>query len=266
MKQEILSYFTTECPWRDTLYWYTETGSTNTLAKQLAKEGALHGTILIAGRQTSGRGRMGRSFSSPEGMGVYLSVILRPNCAPDRLMHLTCAAAVAGCTAVENTCGVTPNIKWTNDLVYGRKKLGGILTELSIDSTTGLVEYAIVGIGINCLQNTDDFPPELRDVATSIRKITNAPCSPAGLAAALTEALFDMDRSLLSDKKALMDRYRRLCMTVGEDILVLRGDDMRYGTALDINDDGGLLVRFSDGTEKFVTSGEVSVRGMYGYA
>ena len=266
MKQEILSYFTTECPWRDTLYWYKETDSTNTQAKRMAKEGAPHGTVLIAGRQTGGRGRMGRSFSSPEGMGVYLSVILRPDCPPDRLMHLTCAAAVAGCKAVETVCGITPGIKWTNDLVYGRKKLGGILTELSIDSKSGLVEYAIVGIGINCLQNTEDFPPELREIATSVSKITNTPCSPAHLAAALTEALFVMDQSLLSGKKALMDRYRCLCMTVGEDIMVLRGDDIRYGTALDIDDDGGLLVRFSDGTEKFVTSGEVSVRGMYGYA
>ena len=266
MKQEILSYFTTECPWRDTLYWYEETDSTNTQAKRMAKEGAPHGTVLIAGSQTGGRGRMGRSFASPKGMGVYLSVILRPDCPPDRLMHLTCATAVAGCAAVEKSCGFTPDIKWINDLVYHRKKLGGILTELAIDSKTGLVDYAIVGIGINCLQSTLDFPPELRDIATSVSKITNNTCSPARLAATLTEALFDMSNRLLSDKQALMDRYRKLCMTVGQEIMVLQGDDIRYGTALNIDDDGGLLVKFSDGTEKVVNSGEVSVRGMYGYA
>ncbi len=265
MKQEILNHFTAECPWRDTLYWYASLDSTNTQAKHMAKNGAPHGTVVIAGSQTNGRGRMGRNFSSPEGMGVYLSVILRPRCTPDKLMHLTCAAAVAGCKAVESVCGIRPGIKWTNDLVYRKRKLGGILTELSVDSANGLIDYAIVGIGINCMQKAEDFPLELQNMATSIRQITNVPCSPAPLAAALTQALYEMNNLLLSDKKQLLDTYRGNCITLGQEVILLRGEDVQHGTALDLDEEGGLIMQFADGTVKTVNSGEVSVRGMYGY-
>ncbi len=264
MKQEILSHFTTECPWRDTLYWYDTIESTNTAAKALAKDGAPHGTVLIAGSQTGGRGRLGRSFSSPKGMGVYLSVIIRPNCKPQELMHLTCAAAVAACQAVELVCGSCPDIKWTNDLVFGKKKLGGILTELGI-AGNGTVDYAVVGIGINCCQMQEDFPAELQDMATSIAQISSAPCSPAHMTAALTEALYNVSSKLISDKSQLMAHYRSRCITLGQEISVVRGKDISHGTALAIDDDGGLEVRFTDGTTKTVASGEVSIRGMYGY-
>ena len=265
MRHKIIENLRESCPWQDSLIYFESIDSTNTRAKELAKEGAPHGTVLVAGHQTAGRGRMGRSFSSPDGMGVYLSVILRPNCTPDKLMHLTCATAVASCKAVENACGVCPGIKWTNDLVCGKKKLGGILTELSVDSTTGLVFWAVVGIGINCNQQPEDFSAELRDMATSISQLTGTICSPFRLAAALTEALYQMDTQLLSGKKQLMDEYRKHCITLGKDIVVVRGEDIQYGKALELDDDGGLLVRFTDGQERIVSSGEVSVRGMYGY-
>ncbi len=265
MKQDILNFLQTECPWRGTLYWYDEIDSTNTEAKRLAKDGAPHGTVLVAGRQTAGRGRLGRQFSSPEGMGVYLSVILRPGCPAGELMHLTCCAAVAACKAVSAACDFMPQVKWINDLVYGGKKLGGILTELSVDSATGLVDYAIIGIGINCRQEKADFPKELQDMAVSVKQITGAPCAPAKVAAALTEALYEMSHSLLSGKLALMDEYKRLCMTLGKEILLLRGEEKRYAVALDLDENGGLIVLNPDGTEEIVSSGEVSVRGMYGY-
>ena len=264
MKEQILSQIPTECPWRDTLYWYDTIDSTNTRAKELAKEGAPAGTVLVAGNQTGGRGRMGRSFSSPAGMGVYLSVILRPGCKGNQLMHLTCAAAVAACEAVEKASGTLPGIKWINDLVCGKEKLGGILTELSVNSD-GFVDWAVVGIGINCCQKKTDFPTELQDIATSLLLQTGKACSPALLAACLTESLYEMDKILLSQKQQLMDIYRRYCVTLGKKILVVRGDESAYGEALDLDEDGGLLVRFSDGTEKIVNSGEVSIRGMYGY-
>ena len=264
MKQEILSQFTTECPWRDTLYWYDTIDSTNNRAKELAKEGAPHGTVLIAGNQTGGRGRMGRSFSSPAGMGVYLSVILRPGCTADKLMHLTCAVAVAACKAVEKASGVSAQIKWINDLVCGKEKLGGILTEMSVN-TAGLVDWAVVGIGINCCQQKTDFPAQLQDMATSLRLQTGKLCPPALLAACLTEALYETDKILLSQKAQLMDIYRGRCITLQKDVTLVRGEEISHGKALDLDEDGGLLVRFSDGTEKVVSSGEVSVRGMYGY-
>jgi len=263
MKKQILSKMTTECPWRDTLYWYDTIASTNTQAKELAKEGAPTGTILIAGSQTGGRGRMGRSFSSPAGMGVYLSVILRPGCKAEELMHLTCAAAVAACKAVEKASGIFPGIKWINDLVCGKEKLGGILTEMSVNSS-GFVDWAVVGIGINCCQRKADFPAELQDMATSLLLQTGKPCSPALLAARLTESLYEMNETL-SQKQQLMAIYRRHCVTLGQKILVSRDEESAYGDALDLDDDGGLLVRFTDGTKKVVSSGEVSIRGMYGY-
>ena len=261
MKNKILSQIGTECPWRDTLYWYNTIDSTNAKAKELAKENAPGGTVVIAGQQTGGRGRLGRSFISAEG-GLYLSVILRPKCTPDQLMHLTCAAGLAACKAVESMCDISPDLKWINDLVYNGKKLGGILTELGINND-GAVDYAIVGIGINCCQQS--FPDQLREIATAVSCITNAPCPPAPLAGALIEELCDMDKILLTKKSAIMQAYRNRCITLGKEISLHRGEEISHGKALDIDEDGGLVVEFSDGSVKTVSSGEVSVRGMYGY-
>ena len=263
MKAKILSYLTAECPWRDTLYWYDTVSSTNTEAKRLAREGAPHGTVLIAGHQTGGRGRMGRTFQSPDGQGVYLSVILRPSCEPTQLMHLTCAAGVAMMRAVETVSGIRPQMKWINDLVVSGKKLGGILTEMSVDK--GLVEYAIVGIGINCLQQPEDFPPEIAGLATSLSLAAGHTIPPAKLAAAMVEALWKVDKSLFSEKAQIMAEYKENCITLGKEIQVIRQDQVCRGKALDLDADGGLLVQYEDSSAETVSSGEVSVRGMYGY-
>jgi len=263
MKEQILSKLSAECPWRDTLHWYPDIDSTNTQAKLLAKAGAPHGTVLIAGHQTGGRGRMGRTFQSPDGQGVYLSVILRPNCMPAQLMHLTCAAGVAMMQAVEAVSGIRPQMKWINDLVVDRKKLGGILTEMSVDK--GLVDYAVVGIGINCLQQPEDFPPEIAGLATSLSLAAGHPITPAKLAAAMVEALWKMDRTLFSEKAQLMAEYKENCITLGKEIQVIRQEQIRRGKALDLDAEGGLLVQYEDGSIETVSSGEVSVRGMYGY-
>ena len=209
MKEHILSHLSAECPWRDTLYWYDTISSTNTKAKELAQDGAPHGTVLVADHQTGGRGRLGRSFSSPAGMGVYLSVLLRPNCQPAALMHLTCAAAVAMCNAVEQAAGIRPKIKWTNDLVFNKKKLGGILTELSPNPDTGLVDYAIIGIGINCCQNPSDFPPEIGDMAASLSMVSGKEISRAYLAAAMIESWWKWTGPCFRKKKKLWTATRK---------------------------------------------------------
>ena len=259
MKDKILSKIPTECPWRDTLYWYDTIDSTNHQAKAMAKEGAPHGTVLIAGSQTKGRGRLGRTFISPAGAGVYLSVILRPGCAPAELMHLTCAVGVAMCSAVEAVAGIRPGIKWINDLVLNKKKLGGILTELSIDPKTGLVDYAVVGVGINCKQT--NFDAELANIATSVAAAGKEVPVDA-LAAAMVQQLYLLD---LSKKKALMDAYRRDCVILGQQIKIHRGDTVTAATALDVDDDGALIAQLDNGVQVTVQSGEVSVRGMFGY-
>lgn len=249
------------CPWR--VYLFSEVDSTNTRLKEMAKVGSPAGTVLVADRQTGGRGRLGRSFLSPGGVGVYLSALIRPDCAPTELMHLTCAVAVAMCDAVENAFGFRPGIKWTNDLVVENKKLGGILTELGFDSQ-GNAAWAVVGIGINCLHESKDFPQEIRSIAASLSMEAKKSVSHLELARHLIPALYEMRKNLF-DAKSIMARYRKDCITLGQEICVSRAGITRYGKALAVGDDASLTVEFSDGSTEAVASGEVSVRGMYGY-
>lgn len=207
---------------------------------------------------------MGRTFHSPEGAGIYMSILLRPECSPAALMHLTCAAAEAMCDAIEATADFRPGIKWTNDLVWEKQKLGGILTELGL-SAQGTVDYAIIGVGINCCQQSEHFPPDIREIAGSLAMASGRKIDRSKVAAAMMEALYRMDQQLLTKKADILQRYRADCITIGKNIVLVRGEETRYGTALDISEDGALVVRFADGQVCPVNSGEVSVRGMYGY-
>lgn len=262
MNRQILVRLPKDFPWADRIFLYEELDSTNTRLKELARQGASAGTVVLARQQSGGRGRLGRSFSSAKG-GVYLSVLLRPKAKPEELMHLTCAVGVAVCMAVSNSCGLEPGLKWINDLVIGSRKLGGILVELGF-APDGTVDYAVVGIGINCCQQQEDFPPELADIATSLA-LEGKPCSTDLLAANLIKAMRQLEPMLLSRRQELMNRYRSLCVTLGKPVQVLRGTEAQPATALDVLEDGALLVRYDDGREEAVQSGEVSVRGMYGY-
>ena len=264
MKESILKQLSPGYPWGEHLRCFDSIDSTNTQARLLAKQGAPAGTVLIADHQTDGRGRLGRSFHSPGGVGIYFSVILRPQCHATELMHLTCATAVAACNAVEAATGLRPGIKWTNDLVHGKHKLGGILTELGLNPN-GTVDYAIIGIGINCCQTEADFPEELRNIAASLSMVTGQETDRAIVAAAMMEALEKMNRRLLTGQAEMLQQYRADCITIGQDISLARGDEIRYGKALDVDENGALVVCFSDGHTEAVNSGEVSVRGMYGY-
>lgn len=256
MKNAILSHLPGDFPWQ--VQYFDTIDSTNTYAKKLAADGAAHGTVILADHQASGRGRMGRSFCSVGGAGIYLSVILRPNCQATELMHLTCAVAVAACDAVEQVCGFRPGIKWINDLIAQGKKLGGILTELSLDPATGLVNYAVVGIGINC--RNQEFPEDIRHIAISAEAVTKKAVDRSKLSAALISALQKMDKILLTQKSEIMARYKENCITLGQEIFLLRGDEKRPCRALGLNIDGALQVIYADGTTEFVNSGEVSVR------
>ncbi len=236
------------------------TDSTNDELKRLC--GAPDGVYCIAAQQTGGRGRRGRQFASPAG-GIYLSVLLRPAAEAAELLHLTPMAAVAVRRAIADCCDVEVGIKWINDLVVKGKKLCGILTELCCEADTGHVQSVIVGVGINC--NTDPLPEPLRDTATSLRLETGHPIDPNALAAAMVRRLWEMERALQTEKEAYLAEYAACCVTLGKQVQVIREDTRRSAFAEGIDDSGGLIVRYEDGTRAVVSAGEVSVRGMYGY-
>lgn len=238
--------------------------STNAYLKRIAADGAPDGTVAVAAEQTAGRGRRGRSFQSAAGKGVYLSVLLRPRFSAEELMPLTGLCAVAMCDAVERVCAVRPQIKWTNDLILNGKKLCGILTELGVEC--GALSYVIVGIGINVSQRTEDFEGEVADIATSLERELGTPVSKNELAAAMIEELDALYRSLQNGETApYLARYRRDCVTIGKEVQLLWQDAQEKVRALDVDDQFGLVVRRENGAVETIRTGEVSVRGLYGY-
>ena len=238
--------------------------STNAYLKRIATEGAPDGTVAVAAAQTAGRGRRGRTFQSAADKGVYLSVLLRPQLAPEQLMPLTGLCAVAMCDAVERVGLVRPQIKWTNDLLLNGKKLGGILTELGMEN--GMLSYVIVGIGINVSQRTEDFEGEVAGLATSLECELGREVSKNKLAAEMITALDtlydDLKRGSTAD---YVERYRRDCVTLGKDVQLLWQDVHEKVFALDVDEQFGLVVRREDGKIDTIRTGEVSVRGLYGY-
>lgn len=244
----------------------SEVDSTNTRAKELAMAGEPDGLVVVADCQTAGRGRMGRSFQSPKGKGVYLTTLLRPHLPPERLMCVTAMAGVAVCGAVEEVCGLSPGLKWPNDPVLNGRKLCGILTELSLEAETGSLQYLVVGIGVNVLHTPEDFSPEVAAIATSVAAELGKPVSRPALTAALIARL-DQLRSALAtgDTSGYLEEYRRRCVNLGKQVRLLSPSGERGGEAIDVDRDFGLVVRLDDGSVTTVRSGEVSVRGLYGY-
>lgn len=237
---------------------YEELDSTNREAKSLAAQGAAHGTVVIAGTQTAGRGRLGRTFSSPSGGGLYMSVILRPQMETELAVEITTAAAVAVCRAVEELSCEEPKIKWVNDVYLRNKKICGILTEAVTNVETGMIDSLIVGIGVNVSTHEQDFPEEVRRVATSIFPEGEAPASRNQTAAAILNELMDLCEHL--GTHAHMDEYRRRCFILGAKISFQKEGQTRIGVAERILDNGALEVRLDDGQTVLLQSGEVSVR------
>ena len=247
--------------WLTNLIVLPEVDSTNNYLKTLAANGAPDGTAVLSLKQTAGRGRRGRSFLSEPG-GLYLSFLLRPHVPPQQLLHLTALAGLCVCQAVEETTGMHAGIKWPNDPVLNGKKLCGILTELSASLETQETEYVVIGIGINC--NQAAFPPEL-DMATSLRMETGAGVDVNALAAALLRRLHHMRETFLTEKEAWISDFAAHCLNVGKDVQILHNGTCTQARATGIGPDAELLVAYPDGTTGAVSSGEVSVRGLYGY-
>lgn len=231
--------------------------STNNFAKSLAQLGAVHGTTVISEVQTQGKGRMGRTFYSPLGMGIYMSVIIRPKLSVEHSLLITSCAAVAVAEAIEKVSGIDCKIKWVNDIYAGSKKLCGILTEASVDVEQGGLEYAIVGIGLN-VQNVN-FPKNVADIATSIKLETGENTSRSLLAAEILNCLEERLENITD--KSFIEEYRSRSNVIGKRIEVTQGDRISAMTCTGIDEYGRLLVRLDDGEEKALSSGTVRLAG-----
>lgn len=240
------------------------TDSTNNECKRLAAQGADSGLVVIAGEQTGGKGRRGRSFQSLPGKGLYLSVLLRPQVSLREVQQLTAWCAVAVCRAVEGLTSLPCGIKWVNDPLLEGKKLCGILCELGLDDD-GRLDYVVAGIGINVSQTPEDFGPELARMATSLGQHMASPPRRSDVAAALIEELNALCSAFPAQTALYLEEYRRRCVTTGREVTLLKGGQERRAFAQQINGDFTLRVRLEDGSEEDVFSGEASVRGVEGY-
>ncbi|MBQ8144359.1 MAG: biotin--[Butyricicoccus sp.] len=235
-----------------------EVDSTNTRIKQEYAAAKRDGFTLIAHSQTAGRGRLGRSFASPQGDGLYLSALLRPDLPPEQINFITTAAAVAICRAIESAAGFTPGIKWVNDILMRGKKLCGILVEAGFTGG-GTLDYAVLGIGIN-LRFDPAAHPELADIAGGLEDFAVGTVDGAALAAAI---LRELDRVYVllcaGDTAAILDEYRDRLLGIGETITVHGTDGPWQAVCTGLDAQGHLLV-CDDRGEHVLSSGEISIR------
>ena len=228
--------------------------STNVTLRSLAEDDALSGTVVIAEGQTEGKGTKGRSFCSPRGKGIYLSVLFRPQIGMQALSLVTPFVAVVVARAIERVSGVAPDVKWVNDLFFGGRKLGGILTETSI-SSDGRLRYVIVGIGVNVL--SAQFSDELSRIAVSIEEVSGKKVDRSTLIAAMLSELSPLLHGELPQN--LIEDYRRRCAFLGTRVSVTRGNERFTALAETIDEDGALVVVRDDGERERLLSGEVTL-------
>lgn len=234
--------------------------STNTALKRRAAE-LPDGYTLVAASQTHGRGRHGRSFLSAPGMGIYLSILLRPTMLPLAQVNLlTLGAALAACHAIEEVAGFRPSIKWVNDVLKDGKKLCGILTEASIEAETGALSYVIVGIGINVRTPENGFPEDLRSIAGSLQQFTAQEIDRNRLAASFLNYMEDGYHLICSGQiPALLQQYRSYIDFLGHPIRILESTGARKAIAVAIDEYGHLIVE-ADGRQETLVAGEISIR------
>lgn len=234
-----------------------EVTSTNTLLCNMARDGAAEGTVLVARRQTAGRGRRERVFFSPPDSGLYLSLLLRPALPVQDSLSITVCGAVAMARAISDW-GREVQIKWVNDLFYQGKKVCGILTEGEIDPESGLLSYAVLGLGVNLYPPEAGFPPELPQAGALFPRRSGPDDLENRLTASFLQHFFS-DYPALREKPFL-EEYRRRSLVLGQTIDIVTGETRRPAVALAIEDDFSLRVRESDGQTRCLSSGEVSIR------
>ena len=242
-------------PYPAPVYLYDSLPSSNQTAKQLALSGAPHGTLVLVSQQTAGRGRMGRSFASPAGKGVYLSLVLRADLPAGQALGVTISAAVAVARAVKTLCGLELSIKWVNDLYYQGRKVCGILTEAGTSVESGQIEWLVVGIGLNLTSTPADWPEALAHTAGSLFPGGPAPVSRAALAGAIARELL-----ALCPAFDCLDEYKARCFVPGHWVTVCTAAETYAARALSIDEAGRLIVEREGGRREALQHGEVSIR------
>ena len=237
--------------------------STNICAKRMAEEGAPNGTLVIADEQTAGRGRCGRAWETPKGTAIAMTLLMRPNLRPEKASMLTLVMGMAVTRAVNELYSLNCQIKWPNDAVVDGKKICGILTEMSTEEDS--IRYVVVGIGINV--NTESFTPEISDTATSLKLSLGHELKRAPLIGAVLKSFEQYYSRFMEygDMTGLMDEYNEMLANRKRQVRVLDPHGSYEGMALGIDKEGCLLVKREDDSVSAVISGEVSVRGIYGY-
>jgi BirA family biotin operon repressor/biotin-[acetyl-CoA-carboxylase] ligase len=230
--------------------YYPTIDSTNTQAKRLINDGKTNTMLLICDEQTAGRGRQGKSFYSPPLTGIYMSYVMHPMVQMQNAVTATTAAAVAVCKAVEKLTDKKPKIKWVNDVYLDGKKICGILTEAVTDFETGTVTSVIIGIGMNI--KTIDFPDDVENASC-----LNASVKRADLISAITNELAHICGGNYDN---FIDYYRQHSMIIGEKINFIHNGKITPATAVQIDNDGGLIVELANGTQTTLRSGEISIR------
>jgi BirA family biotin operon repressor/biotin-[acetyl-CoA-carboxylase] ligase len=231
--------------------------STNKTAKELAAAGAKHGTIIMAEKQTAGKGRYGRSFFSPPGHGIYMSVILCPEQRHGSSALLTLRAAVAVCKAIESLAAKKPQIKWVNDIFIDGKKVCGILTEAATDHQNGAMRWAVVGIGVNFDTPKTDYPEELRDIAGSVFSEGRPEITRNRLAAEIINHMTAAENQ--PGEKEILDEYKKRLIVLGKKVTVAGFDEKYEAAAVDIDDTGRLIVKKDNGEILALSSGEIQL-------
>lgn len=264
-EEEVVSRLHTKWAGHPTVF-LEKTDSTNNEAKRRAEAGAGHGMLVIAEKQEAGKGRRGRSWSSPSGSGIWMTLLLKPEFSPSQAAMLTLVAAMAAEAGIRKETGLETGIKWPNDIVIKGRKVCGILTEMSAEPD--YINHVVIGIGINV--NVEAFPEELQDTATSLCLEMGHKVKRAGIIAEIWKAFEEYYEKFMetADLQPLKEMYESRLLNLGREVCVLAPRGEWRGIAKGIDRLGRLLIEPSDETDKTwkaVDSGEVSVRGVYGY-
>ena len=260
--EEVKSLLDTRWAGQEIAY-YSVVDSTNNKAKRMAEEGALHGTLVLADEQTGGRGRRGRGWKTPPKSGIAMTLIIRPKLLPEKASMITLVMGMAVASACRELLGLPAGIKWPNDVVINGRKICGILTEMSAEMDD--IHYLVIGSGINV--NMEEFPEEIREVATSLSIQAGHPVNRAEVICCCMKYFERYYETFMEteDLTGLMDAYNGMLVNMDAEVRVLEPGNEYCGVSMGINSRGELLVKRDKDTVEEVFAGEVSVRGVYGY-